>query len=46
MLIFVMSTENHPVVSVWTFFKYLCNHSELEKTETTKNFLLMQGLPF
>jgi len=38
MLNFVLPTENRLVVSFWTFFKYLGNHSELEKSETTKNF--------
>jgi len=26
-------------VSFWTFFKYLCNHSELEKAEIIKHFV-------
>jgi len=36
---FVLPTEKRLVVSFWTFFKYLGNHSELEKNETTKNFV-------
>jgi len=31
------------VVSIGTFFKFLNNQGELERTETTKKFLLMQG---
>jgi len=38
MLIFVLSTKNRLVVSVWTFFQYLGNQGELEKNETTKNY--------
>jgi len=34
----VLSTEKSLVVSFWTFFKFLGNHGELERTETTKNF--------
>jgi len=30
------------LISFWTFFKFLGNQGELERTETTKNFLLMQ----
>jgi len=38
MLTFVLPTEKHLALLFWTFFKYFCNHSKLEKTETTKNF--------
>jgi len=34
----VLPTEKSLVVSFWTFFKFLCNQVELERTETTKNF--------
>jgi len=34
----MFSTEKSLVVSFWTFFKFLGNQGELEKTETTKNF--------
>jgi len=39
MLTFVLPlTEKRLVVSFWTFFKYLGNHSELKRIETTKIF--------
>jgi len=39
MLIFVLPTKKRLIVfSFWTFFKYLGNYSELERTETTENF--------
>jgi len=39
MLIFiVLPTENLLVVSFWTFFKYLGNQGELERTENSKKF--------
>jgi len=38
MLTFVLLSEKSLVVSIWTFFKYLNNHSELERTETPKQF--------
>jgi len=38
MLIFVLLTEMSLVVSIWTFFKFLGNQGELERTETNKNF--------
>jgi len=35
-----LPTEKHLVVSFWhVFFKYLSNQSELEKAESTKNFV-------
>jgi len=34
-----MPTEKRLVVSFWTFFKYLGNQGELERTETTKIFV-------
>jgi len=39
----VLPTENSLVISFWTFLKFLGNQGELETTETTKFFLLMQG---
>jgi len=38
MLSFVLPTENRLVASFWTFFKFLGNQGELERTETIKNF--------
>jgi len=38
MLTGVLPTDKHLVVSFWTFFKFLGNQGELERTETTKNF--------
>jgi len=38
----VLTTEKSLVVSFWTLFKFFGNQGELERTETTKNFLLMQ----
>jgi len=38
----VLPTEKSLVVSFWTFFKFLGNQGELERTEAT-TFLLMQG---
>jgi len=35
----VLSTEKRLVVSFYTFFNYLGNQGQLEKTETTKNFV-------
>jgi len=35
----VLPTENSLVVLFWTFFKFLGNQGELERTETTKNFV-------
>jgi len=35
MLTFVLLTEKRLVVSFWTFFKFLGNQGELERTETT-----------
>jgi len=39
MLIFVLLSKKHLVVSVWIFFKYFDNHSKLEKNKTTKIFV-------
>jgi len=39
MIAFVLPTEKHLVVSFWTYFKYFGNLGELERTETTKNFV-------
>jgi len=40
MLIFVWSIKKHVlVVSFWRFLQISCNHSELEKTDTTKIFV-------
>jgi len=44
MLTYVLSTEKRLVVSFWIFFKYLGNHRELEKIETTKNFCWCRGI--
>jgi len=38
-LSFVLSFENRLVASFWTFFKYLDNHSELEKPKLLKPFV-------
>jgi len=38
MLIFVLPIKKLLVVLFWTFFKFLGNQDELERTETTKNF--------
>jgi len=35
----VLPTEKSLVVSFWTFFKFLSNQGEVEKTETTKIFV-------
>jgi len=42
MLIFVLLTEKRLAVSVWTLLKYLCYHSDLEKTETPKIFVVAE----
>jgi len=39
MLTFVLTTEKPLVVSFWTFFKFLGNQGELERTDTKKNFV-------
>jgi len=41
MFIFVLPNEKVLVVSFWTFFSYLNNHSKLEKkkNETTEKFV-------
>jgi len=39
MLTFMLPTEKPLVVSFWTFFKYLRNHNELEKTKLPNNFI-------
>jgi len=44
MLIFVLLTEKSLVVSFWTFFKFLGNQGELERTETTKKFCWCKGI--
>jgi len=40
MKIFVLPTKKSFVISFWTFFKYLGNHSELEKPKLSKLLLL------
>jgi len=35
----VLPTEKSLVVSFWTFFKFLGNQGELERTETIKIFV-------
>jgi len=35
----VLPTEKSLVVSFWTFFKFLSNQGELERTETNKNYV-------
>jgi len=44
MLTFMLPTEKCLVVSFQNFFKFLGNHSELERTETTKNFCWYRGI--
>jgi len=45
-LTFVLPTEKHLVVSIWTFFKkFLGNQDELERVKTTKTFA-DAGVPF
>jgi len=39
MLTFELPTEKSLVVSFWTFSKYFGNQGELQRTETTKNFV-------
>jgi len=34
----VLPTEKSLVISFWTFFKFLGNQGEWERTETTKDF--------
>jgi len=38
LLSFMLPTEKRLVVSFWTFFQFLGNQGELERTETTENF--------
>jgi len=40
----MLPTKKHLVVSFWTFFKFLGNQGELERTETTKNFCWCRGI--
>jgi len=40
----VLPTEKSLVVSFWTFLKFLRNQSEIERTETTKNFCWCRGI--
>jgi len=41
---FCVASWNRLLVSFWTFFKYLGNHSELENTETTKKIFVDAGI--
>jgi len=40
----VLPSEKSLAVSFWTFFKFLSNQGELERTETTKNFHWCRGI--
>jgi len=44
MLTYVLPTEKRLIVSFWTFFKYLSNHSELERTKINKKFCWCRGI--